>query len=218
MKFCTTMKLVLTGGKLSADEKNQVYQIQDADCVMIVMAAETDYKNDYPTYRDKNKDLKKVVADRVNNGTKKSYDELKETHIADHQGLFDRVSLDLGEQRTSVPTNQLVDEYRNGNYSHYLEVLAFQYGRYLTIAGSRGTLPSNLVGLWTVGNSAWTGDYHFNVNVQMNYWPVYATNLAECGTTFVDYMDKLREPGRLTAERVHGIEGAVKNHRFLPRM
>lgn len=212
LKFCTTMKLVLTGGKLSADEKNQVYQIQDADCVMIVMAAETDYKNDYPTYRDKNKDLKKVVADRVNNGTKKSYDELKETHIADHQGLFDRVSLDLGEQRTSVPTNQLVDEYRNGNYSHYLEVLAFQYGRYLTIAGSRGTLPSNLVGLWTVGNSAWTGDYHFNVNVQMNYWPVYATNLAECGTTFVDYMDKLREPGRLTAERVHGIEGAVKNH------
>lgn len=212
LKFCTTMKLVLTGGKLSADEKNQVYQIQDADCVMIVMAAETDYKNDYPTYRDKNKDLKKVVADRVNNGTKKSYDELKETHIADHQGLFDRVSLDLGEQRTSVPTNQLVDEYRNGNYSHYLEVLAFQYGRYLTIAGSRGTLPSNLVGLWTVGNSAWTGDYHFNVNVQMNYWPVYATNLSECGTTFVDYMDKLREPGRLTAERVHGIEGAVKNH------
>ena len=91
--------------------------------------------------------MKKVVADRVNNGTKKSYDELKETHIADHQGLFDRVSLDLGEQRTSVPTNQLVDEYRNGNYSHYLEVLAFQYGRYLTIAGSRGTLPSNLVGL-----------------------------------------------------------------------
>ena len=73
-------------------------------------------------------------------------------------------------------------------------------------------LYTSLVGLWTVGNSAWTGDYHFNVNVQMNYWPVYATNLAECGTTFVDYMDKLREPGRLTAERVHGIEGAVKNH------
>ena len=46
----------------------------------------------------------------------------------------------------------------------------------------------------------------------MNYWPVYSTNLAECGTTFVDYMDKLREPGRLTAERVHGIKGAVDNH------
>lgn len=54
------------------------------------------------------------------------------------------------------------------------------------------------------------GDYHhFNVNVQMNYWPVYATNLAECGTTFVArYMDKLREPGRLTAESAG--EGTVK--------
>ena len=55
---------------------------------MIVMAAETDYKNDYPTYRDKNKDLKKVVADRVNNGTKKSYDELKETHIRRPSGII----------------------------------------------------------------------------------------------------------------------------------
>ena len=212
LKFYTTMKLVLEGGDLEVDEKNQVYQIEDANQVMIVMAAETDYKNDYPTYRDKEKNLKKMVDDRVNSNAKKSYQKLKEKHIADHQKLFDRVSLDLGEQRTNIPTNQLVDEYRNGTYSHYLEVLAFQYGRYLTIAGSRGTLPSNLVGLWTVGDSAWTGDYHFNVNVQMNYWPVYTTNLAECGVTFVDYMDKLREPGRLTAERVHGIEGAVENH------
>ena len=175
LKFYTTMKLVLEGGDLEVDEKNQVYQIEDANQVMIVMAAETDYKNDYPTYRDKEKNLKKMVDDRVNSNAKKSYQKLKEKHIADHQKLFDRVSLDLGEQRTNIPTNQLVDEYRNGTYSHYLEVLAFQYGRYLTIAGSRGTLPSNLVGLWTVGDSAWTGDYHFNVNVQMNYWPVYTT-------------------------------------------
>lgn len=212
LKFCTTMKLILTGGKLSADEEKQVWKIEDADQVIVVMAADTDYKNDYPEYRDKEKDIKKTVKDRVEHATEKSYEELKKAHMTDHQNLFDRVRLDLGEQCTTVPTNELVDQYRNGNDSRYLEVLAFQYGRYLTIAGSRGTLPSNLVGLWTVGNSAWTGDYHFNVNVQMNYWPVYATNLAECGVTFVDYMDKLREPGRLTAERVHGIEGAVKNH------
>ena len=76
---------------------------------MIVMAAETDYKNDYPTYRDKEKNLKKMVDDRVNSNAKKSYQKLKEKHIADHQKLFDRVSLDLGEQRTNIPTNQLVD-------------------------------------------------------------------------------------------------------------
>lgn len=210
LKFRTTMKIVLTGGTLTVDEKNQAYKIQNADRVLLIMSAETDYKNDYPVYRDKEKNLEEVVDKRVNDCAKRSYDDLKKRHIEDHQSLFDRVSLDLGEQRYSIPTNQLVDEYREGKYSKYLEVLAFQYGRYLTIAGSRGTLPSNLVGLWTVGNSAWTGDYHFNVNVQMNYWPVYSTNLAECGYTFVEYMENLREPGRLTAERVHGIKDAVK--------
>mgnify|MGYP000779336064 FL=1 len=143
LKFYTTMKLVLEGGDLEVDEKNQVYQIEDANQVMIVMAAETDYKNDYPTYRDKEKNLKKMVDDRVNSNAKKSYQKLKEKHIADHQKLFDRVSLDLGEQRTNIPTNQLVDEYRNGTYSHYLEVLAFQYGRYLTtVSYTHLTLPT----------------------------------------------------------------------------
>lgn len=212
LQFRTTMKIVAKGGKVTADQQSKSYQIQGADEVMIIMAAETDYKNDYPKYRDYEKNLSETVDGRVNSCARKTYRELLERHLEDHQTLFDRVSLDLGEVNTTKPTNELVDAYRNGEYSKYLETIAFQYGRYLTIAGSRGTLPSNLVGLWTVGDSAWTGDYHFNVNVQMNYWPVYVTNLAECGTTFVDYMENLREPGRLTAERVHGIENAVEEH------
>ncbi len=211
LKFRTTMKVIQTGGTIKANS-NKTYTVSDADSIVIIMAAETDYKNDYPTYRDTEKNLTEVVDGRVNAAATKSFDELKENHLADHQGLFDRVELDLGETVTDIPTNELMDAYRSGDYSKYLEVLSFQFGRYLTIAGSRGELPSNLVGLWTVGDSAWTGDYHFNVNVQMNYWPVYVTNLAECGTTMVEYMENLREPGRLTAERVHGITGAVDNH------
>ena len=211
LKFRTSMKVIQTGGTIKANS-NKTYTVSDADSIVIIMAAETDYKNDYPTYRDTEKNLTEVVDGRVNAAATKSFDELKENHLADHQGLFDRVELDLGETVTDIPTNELMDAYRSGDYSKYLEVLSFQFGRYLTIAGSRGELPSNLVGLWTVGDSAWTGDYHFNVNVQMNYWPVYVTNLAECGTTMVEYMENLREPGRLTAERVHGITGAVDNH------
>ena len=109
------MKLLLTGGEITADEKNQVYRIKNADQVTIIMAAETDYKNDYPTYRDKEKNLSNVIDTRINDSSKKSYDELKQTHIEDHQSLFDRVSLDLGEFQTSVPTDQLIDEYRPGN-------------------------------------------------------------------------------------------------------
>ena len=212
LKFRTTMKILPAGGTITANTGNQTYTVSGADSILIVMAAETNYKNDYPTYRDTEKNLTTVVNDRIKAAAEKSYEALKEAHLEDHQELFDRVSLDLGEVDAEIPTNELMDQYRQGAYSKYLEILSFQFGRYLTIAGSRGTLPSNLVGLWTVGDSAWTGDYHFNINVQMNYWPVYVTNLAECGVTMVEYMENLREPGRLTAERVHGIQGAVENH------
>ncbi|MGN0329928.1 MAG: glycosyl hydrolase family 95 catalytic domain-containing protein [Kineothrix sp.] len=212
LKFRATMKIVPTGGTITADTTQNVYHVQNADSILVIMAAETDYLNDYPTYRDTAKNLQAVVDGRAAACGDMAYEELLNRHLEDHQELFDRVSLDLGERIPDVPTDRLMDSYRNGDYSTYLEVLSFQYGRYLSIAGSRGVLPSNLVGLWTVGAAAWTGDYHFNVNVQMNYWPVYVTNLAEVGVTMVDYMESLREPGRLTAERVHGIEDATVNH------
>ena len=125
------------------------------------MAAETDYKNDYPTYRGQKRKICRMLSTPGSMTATKIYDELKQTHIEDHQSLFDRVSLDLGEFQTSVPTDQLIDEYRNGQLLALPGNSCIPIGRYLTIAGSRGTLPSNLVGLWTVGPSAWTGDYHF---------------------------------------------------------
>ncbi len=44
----------------------------------------------------------------------------------------------------------------------------FEYGRYLLLsAGSRSV--SNLQGLWADGpTSAWSGDYHLNINLQVN--------------------------------------------------
>ncbi|MBR5577808.1 MAG: glycoside hydrolase N-terminal domain-containing protein [Lachnospiraceae bacterium] len=210
LKFRTSMKLLLTGGSVKAENNKLI--IENADDVTLIMAAATDYKNEFPTYRDTQLNLETLINERINKAAEKSYEELKAAHLADHRGLFDRVAINLGEVDTKTPTNELVAKYREGEYSNYLDALSFQFGRYLTIAGSRGNLPSNLVGLWTVGGSAWTGDYHFNVNVQMNYWPVYVTNLAECGVTMVNYMDDLRAPGRLTAERIHGIENATTEH------
>ena len=89
------------------------------------------------------------------------------------------------------------------------EALPYQYGRYLTIASSReGDLPSNLQGVWqnrTTGIE-WGSDYHMNVNLQMNYWPTYSSNLSECAIPLIEYVDSLRMPGRVTAESYFGIE------------
>ena len=49
-----------------------------------------------------------------------------------------------------------------------------------------GALPTNLQGVWGEGAFTWYGDYHFNINVQMNYWPTMASNLGECMKPYND--------------------------------
>jgi Glycosyl hydrolase family 65, N-terminal domain len=54
----------------------------------------------------------------------------------------------------------------------YVEALLFDYARHLFISSSRdNSLPPNLAGIWEEKlQSAWSGDYHANINLQMNHW------------------------------------------------
>ena len=120
-----------------------------------------------------------------------AYNTLKTRHLNDYQNLFGRVSLDLdfNESDFALTTDALLTNYKNGSGSTYLEALYFQYGRYLLIASSRkGALPANLQGVWNRYNHApWSAGYWHNINVQMNYWPAFSTNLAETFEAYVDY-------------------------------
>lgn len=55
----------------------------------------------------------------------------------------------------------------------------------------------------------WSADYHFNVNIQMIYWPTLATNRTEhlmpIWELMLDWMPKMRETG----EKFFGREGAI---------
>ena len=88
-----------------------------------------------------------------------------------------------------MPTNELVESYRNGENERYLEELYFTYGRYLLIASSRpGTYPANLQGTWSkYASSPWSSGYWHNINIQMNYWPAFNTNLHELFLPYIDY-------------------------------
>src|SRR6185369_14753622 len=55
----------------------------------------------------------------------------------------------------------------------------------------------------------WNGDYHHNINDQMNYWPAEVCNLAECHEPFLQFIDSLRNPGRKTAQVHYGAKGWV---------
>ncbi|MDK0539830.1 glycoside hydrolase N-terminal domain-containing protein [Clostridium perfringens] len=208
MKYESQIKVINTGG--SIQDKEDRISVENADEITIIMSAGTDYVNEYPTY--KGEDPHSAVTERINNAVNLGYDELKSRHIEDYKNLFDRVNLNLGELKLDKPTDEMLNEYKT-NQSNSLETLFFQYGRYLLISSSReGSLPANLQGVWNNSNNPpWSSDYHFNVNIQMNYWPAEVANLSETAIPLVEYVESLREPGRKTAEMHCGIEGAMEN-------
>ena len=120
-----------------------------------------------------------------------AYAALKDRHIEDYSSLFGRMTLDLDCDPIDFEctTDDLLYYYQSGYESNYLEALVFQYGRYLLIASSReGSVPAHLQGVWNTYNSPpWASNYTHNINVQMNYWHAFSTNLAEIFQPYVDY-------------------------------
>src|SRR5205814_7739050 len=89
--------------------------------------------------------------------------------------------------------------------------LYFNVGRYLLISPSRpGGLPANLQGLWAEEiNPPWTGDWHLDVNVQMNYWPAEICNLSDLHQPLFALINSLQEPGARTAREYYAARGWV---------
>ncbi|VSC22078.1 alpha-fucosidase [Streptococcus pneumoniae] len=183
-------------------------QILGASYANLFLAAKTDFaQNPASNYRKKI-DLEQQVKNLVEIAKEKGYAQLKSRHIEDYQALFQRVQLDLGADGDTSTTDDLLKNYKLQE-GQALEELFFQYGRYLLISSSRDcpdALPANLQGVWNaVDNPPWNSDYHLNVNLQMNYWPAYVTNLLETAFPVINYIDDLRVYGRLAAARYAGI-------------
>jgi alpha-L-fucosidase 2 len=164
-------------------------EFKDCDRLTLLVAAGTDYVFDYAKHYH-GADPHARVTKQIDSAAKKTFTALRSEHIADFQALFNRVSADFGQSsgvQTSLPTDQRKLEAFMA-VDPGLEALLFQYGRYLLISCSRpGGLPANLQGLWNDNNSPpWHSDYHANINIQMNYWPVEVANLGECHTPLFD--------------------------------
>lgn len=183
-------------------------QISGASYANLFLAAKTDFaQNPASNYRKK-LDLEQQVIDLVDTAKEKGYAQLKSRHIEDYQALFQRVQLDLGADVDTSTTDDLLKNYKP-QAGQALEELFFQYGRYLLISSSRDcpdAIPANLQGVWNaVDNPPWNSDYHLNINLQMNYWPAYVTNLLETAFPVINYIDDLRVYGRIAAARYAGI-------------
>lgn len=194
LNYKAKMRIKLEGGKSVATKSG--IEISDARSLVIYVACNTDFDPLAEHHMTGNTDeLEKNLDNHLEEACQKGYESVRKEHIDDYQSLFNRVDFHLdGADFGSSTKTLLTAQHQNQSYSKALDMLVFQYGRYLTIASSRGVaLPSNLQGIWNkdgnaTSNAVWASDIHSNINVQMNYWPAEPTNLSECHWPLLQYI------------------------------
>ena len=200
------VRVIPEGGSVWASA--QGLQVKSANAVTILIAAGTNFDGGNP---------EDACARALAQASSKSYAQLRVAHIADHQALYRRVALDLSLSTTTVrtqPTDVRRKALASGATDPEMLAIFFQYGRYLTIAGSRADspLPLALQGIWNDGlasSMGWTDDFHLDINTQQNYWAAEICNLSECQRSLFGLIDALRILGRRTAKEMYGAPGWV---------
>lgn len=167
------------------------------------------------TFREK--DPVAAIQSTFDNARQYSYDELRQRHIDDYQGIYRSCNLTLGgsDSNNSVetlPTDRRINATQDGATDLGLITLQFNYGRYLLISSSRpGTLPANLQGIWNEDyESAWGSKFTININTEMNYWPAELTNLPVLHQALFDHIEKVRVNGQDVARRMYNSSGWVR--------
>ncbi|MFB9327833.1 glycoside hydrolase N-terminal domain-containing protein [Paenibacillus aurantiacus] len=156
----------------------------------------------------------RVASGYLRQAVTRRYEDIRGDHIADFAALFNRVALQLGENKApaEMATDRRIAEY--GGDDPGLVELLFHYGRYLMLASSRpGSQPANLQGIWNEHTQApWSSNYTLNINAQMNYWPAETCNMADMHEPLLDFIARLAANGARTAEVNYGARGWVAHH------
>ncbi|MBM4042146.1 MAG: glycoside hydrolase family 95 protein, partial [Planctomycetes bacterium] len=207
LKFEARLKAIVWGDDVKATDAG--IEVKGASAVALLLVGATSYRNYHDITADPAERCAKALAAI---GTK-NYDAIRTAHVADHQALFRRVSLDLGTtDAAQQPTDVRIKAF--GPADPHLAALYFQYARYLTIAGSRpGSQPLNLQGIWNDQlRPPWDSKWTVNINTEMNYWPTEAANLAECHLPLFDLIDDCVATGRRVAKEHYACRGWVLHH------
>ncbi|MGE7774040.1 glycosyl hydrolase family 95 catalytic domain-containing protein [Chitinophaga sp. NPDC101104] len=208
MKFAGMLAPQLSGGKSIATANGIV--VENADAVILYFTAATDYND--KDFRQKGPDPLPLVKSRLA-AAKKPYAALQKAQQQAHQTYYNRNSFTLAANSATgqLTTPERLKRYYEGQPDPQLPVLYYNYGRYLLIGSSRpGHLPANLQGLWAPEyQTPWNGDYHIDINLQMNYWLAPVTGLDDLAEPLHRYIRLLSKEGERTAKAYYNAPGWV---------
>jgi alpha-L-fucosidase 2 len=213
MRFACHLKALSPDASIGVEDGQ--LQVKGGTEVLLILSAATSFNGYDRSPGLAGRDASEIAATFLSAAAKKPYPTLRATHVADHQRLYRRVRLELGEAppgAAALPTDERLREF--GGKDPGLVELLFQFGRYLLIASSRpGSQPANLQGIWNDHvRPPWSSNYTVNINTEMNYWPAEVGNLAECHQPLLQMISELAETGRRTAEVNYGLAGWVGHH------
>ncbi len=198
MKYFSKLTVKNNGGEVQYLDNKIV--VRNADELILIFSSATDYKNE---------NYISLVDSLMYEAKSRSYKSLRKNHIKTYRELFDRVDVDFGDAVTdNHPVNDRLFDFQEEDDPQFAE-LYFQYGRYLLISSTReDLLPPNLQGLWAnTIQTPWNGDYHLNINVQMNHWLAEICNLSELHKPLVEFTKGIVESGEKTAQDFYGADG-----------
>jgi alpha-L-fucosidase 2 len=204
LRYVARLRALARGGKLTVVDDTLV--VRGADEVLLLVAAATNFVD----YRDVSADPEKRVDEALGAAERKSFEDLRAAHVAEHQRLFRRVRMRVGSPESSLPTDERLKRF-DGTNDPDLAALVFQFGRYLLITSSRpGTQPANLQGIWNPdANPMWDSKYTTNINLEMNYWPAEVANLSETTEPLFRLIREVSDQGAAVAREHYGARGWV---------
>ena len=209
VRFMGRMAVQTKGGKTSC--AGGCISVVGADEATLYLAIGTNVKN----YKDITGDEVAQSEERLHNAMALGYDALKEKHEETYHKYYDRVKLELGEDKyKGVSTSKRIEMFGTRT-DNYLVATYFQFGRYLLISSSQpdNMNPANLQGIWNDKMfPSWDSKYTTNINLEMNYWPSEVTNLTEMNEPLFKLIREIYEQGKQTARDMYGVEGWVLHH------
>ena len=201
VRYSAYTRVIASGrnSKTEYDQEALAVSVSDADKVWIITSAETNYLGG----ENYDNNAKETVADLKHN-------KLHKRAVKAFKELYDRayVSIVSESGTEGLPTNERLVAYAEGAKDNALAALYYNFGRYLLISSTReGSLPPNLQGLWAnTFNTPWNGDYHTNINVQMNHWIAEQGNLSELHLPLTELVLRLIPSGEKSAKDFYGPE------------
>ncbi len=204
VRFFSLLGATTVGGKSTTTDHGIV--IEGADEAVLLVSAGTDLRN--PGHEAQ-------VRQRMDAALGTPFERILKAAADDHGAYMSRCKLELPAGRNAkLPTPERV-RLNETEPDPSLAALYFQFGRHLIVSGSRpdSALPNNLQGIWADEYSTpWRGDFHTNINLQMNYWAAETANLAECHLPLMRFLEGMAKEGEKTAKAYFNAPGWVAYH------